>query len=503
MKLSRIAIFVALFFNFPITAYADDIASAQGPTSATLSSSAAQADYDLLRKALEEAHPGLYRYSSKVQIDQMFDRERAKLDAPLTRLAFREIVAKTLAAIHCGHTSLEGDAEMDAVMKAAPTLPLRVLMEGSHVHVLLNDTADDRTILPGMEILEINGHKVSDLLARFYAVTSGDGDIMSGKNHDLSNRFGQYYWWLIEQPREFTIKAVAASGNEVIARLPGITDVQRRSNRNPVNAPILAVAARFGFNSPENFSLRFIKEPDIAEIRIHYFVGNDFAKWMNETFKTLRDKKTKTLIIDLRGNGGGVDEYGALFVSELTGKPFRYFDRIELKTFTPTFSQHVGGFPTPERKAEFAKGTVPSPTGGFLLTAAMNRGLLEQHPAEHPFLGTVFVLIDGGSFSCAADVAAVLHHLKRATFIGDETGGAYYGNNSGMMLTLTLPNSNVKIRLPFYEYWNAVEGYPNKRRGTIPDYPVMMKTSDILRGIDAQHDLAVKLAEESTAGNKG
>ena len=501
MKLLHGTVCLILILNFGLAVHADEATTAERPTSATLSSTAAPADYDLLRNALEEAHPGLYRYSSKSQIDQMFDSERAKLGAPLTKLAFREIVAQTVASIHCGHTSLEGDAEMDAAMKAAATLPLRVLMEGSHVHVLVNDTADDRTILPGMEIIEINGHKVNDLLTRFYAVTSGDGDILSGKNHDLSNRFGQYYWWLIEQPREFTIKAVAASGNEVIAKLPGVTDAQRRSNHNPANAPIMAAAGKFGFNSPENFSLRFIKEPDIAEIRIRYFLGDKFATWMNETFKTLHDKKTKTLIIDLRGNGGGVDEYGALFVSELTDKPFRYFDRIELKTFTPTFSQYVGGFPTPERRAEFAKGTAPNAKGGFLLTPAMNRGLLEQQPAEHPFLGTVFVLIDGGSFSCAADVAAVLHHLKRATFIGDETGGAYYGNNSGMMLTLTLPNSNVKIRLPFYEYWNAVEGYPNKRRGTIPDYPVMMKTADVLRGIDAQHALAVKLAEESTAGN--
>lgn len=155
-----------------------------------------QADYDLLRKALEEDHPGLYRYSTKSQIDAIFDAERAKLDQPITKPAFREIVARTLAAIRCGHTSLEGDAEMDAAMKGAPTLPLHVLIEGDQVHVLLNDTPDDSSIQPGMELIEINGHRVSDLLPRFYAVTSGDGDILSGKNHDLSNRFAQYYWWL-------------------------------------------------------------------------------------------------------------------------------------------------------------------------------------------------------------------------------------------------------------------------------------------------------------------
>ncbi len=103
-------------------------------------------------------------------------------------------------------------------------------------------------------------------------------------------------------------------------------------------------------------------------------------------------------------------------------------------------------------------------------------------------------MIGGESFSGAADFAAVTHHLQRATFIGEETGGGYYGNNSGMMPTLTLPNSKLRIRLPMYEYWNAVAGYDGKRRGTIPDHVVEIKTADLLRGADEALDLALKLA---------
>src|SRR5580698_1810926 len=114
------------------------------PLTQTLSPAVAQADYDLLRKSLEEAHPGLYRYSNKAQMDAMFDSERAKLNQPISKLAFRAVVAETLASIRCGHTSMNGDAEMDAAMKTAPLLPLRVLIEGRQVKVLLNDTANDQ-----------------------------------------------------------------------------------------------------------------------------------------------------------------------------------------------------------------------------------------------------------------------------------------------------------------------------------------------------------------------
>src|SRR6266699_2025473 len=41
---------------------------------------------------------------------------------------------------------------------------------------------------------------------------------------------------------------------------------------------------------------------------------------------------------------------------------------------------------------------------------------------------------------------SVLHSHKRATFIGEETGGSYYGNTSGIYrANLELPNSKLKL----------------------------------------------------------
>ena len=474
--------------------------SAAGPM---LSVAAIQSDFDLLRHALEEAHPGLYRYSTREQMDRTFAAERAKLDRPMTRLRFREVVAETLASLRCGHTSMNGDAEMDAAFKSSPAFPLSILIEGHRVMVLLNDTASDAAIQPGMEIIDVNGHKARDLLEHFYRVTSADGDIETGKHHDLANRFPTYYWWLIEQPKAFTITAKDSAGKTVVATLPGVTDAERKTNHNPVNAKLMAGAAKVMGAMHVERKLSFIKDPQIAEIRLHYFLGDDYRQWMRDTFKTLHDKGTRALIIDLRGNGGGEDEYGALLVSELTDKPFRYFDHVNMKTFKPSFDEHLDGSFDAGEVERFSKGTVANPAGGYRLTPAMMDGLKEQQPAEQPFMGKVIVLTEGGSFSCSGDVCAILHHLHRATFVGEETGGGYWGNNSGRMSTMTLPNSNQKFRFPFFGYWNAVDGDDAfARRGTIPDVQVDLKTADLLRGVDAQHDMAVKLAEESVAAAK-
>ncbi|HJZ69181.1 MAG TPA: S41 family peptidase, partial [Blastocatellia bacterium] len=245
----------------------------------------------------------------------------------------------------------------------------------------------------------------------------------------------------------------------------------------------------------ENLALRFLKEPDIAEIRIGGFGGGAYPKWMEDTFRSLHEKGTKVLILDLRGNGGGADMYGAMLVSYLTDKPFRYFDHINVKTISPSFKQYSDW--RAENEPRLREQMIVNPSGGYLVTPKLHPGVAEQPPGKYPFMGKVFVLIDGNTFSTAADFCAVTHHLKRATFIGEETGGGYYGNNSGMQTVLTLPNTKMKVRVPMYEYWNAVPGYDGKRRGTRPDYQVETKFANLLRGVDEQLDVALKLAAEN------
>ena len=351
----------------------------------------------------------------------------------------------------------DGDGDEERTHAPAPRA-----IEGQRLVVLFNDTPGDRTIRPGMEIVEINGHKAADLLDRFMPMAPADGDIETGKRRGIASRFAQYYWWLVEQSDHFTVKAADAAGKTVTVKLTGVTDEERAKNQNPVNDTMKAGIAKLTGGPRENLSLRFPKDPQIAEIRVRYFVGDNFRQWVENTFKTLREKGTETLIIDVRGNGGGDDMYGAMLVSCLTDKPFRYFDHINVKTITPSFKEHTDLKVDEKGLARFREGTTPKPVGGYFLTPKMHPGLAEQPPGKYPFLGRVFVVIDGGTFSTAADFCAVVHHLKRATFVGEETGGGYYGNNSGMMPTLTLPNSKVKVRLPLYEYWNAVAGDDGK-----------------------------------------
>jgi C-terminal processing protease CtpA/Prc len=412
----------------------------------------------------------------------------------MAKTEFYALAAEMIAKIRCGHTGVGPDEEMRSVTASARMFPLRVLIEGRRIMVLYNDTPADDKIRPGMELVEINGHGAGGLLDRILPKLPGDGDVETGRRASLQRNFPLYYWVFVDKAGEFAVKARDASGKTVTATLAGVTDAERRANQNPLNAAVKTSLEKLEW-SRDNLSLRFLKDPEIAQIRIRGFSGQDYPQWIEKTFQTLGEKGTKVLILDLRGNGGGADMYGAMLVSYLTDKPFRYFDHINVRTIQLSFKEHSDW--RSDREGQLRERMEPNPAGGYFVTPKGHPGVAEQQPGKYPFMGRVLVLIDGRTFSTAADFCAVTHHLKRATFIGEETGGGYYGNNSGMQTIVTLPNSKAQVRVPMFEYWNAVPGYDGKRRGTRPDHAVETTAANLLRGVDAQLEVALKLAAQA------
>src|SRR5262245_59263371 len=106
-------------------------------------------DFDLLRRAVEEAHGGLHRFTPKADLDKRFDEARARLAAPMSRLAYIGVLSEALAQVRDGHMQLEFDEATTAALGAARTLPLRVASEGVTLVVTANDTPANDTIRPG------------------------------------------------------------------------------------------------------------------------------------------------------------------------------------------------------------------------------------------------------------------------------------------------------------------------------------------------------------------
>ncbi|MEM8712850.1 MAG: S41 family peptidase, partial [Planctomycetota bacterium] len=184
-----------------------------------------------------------------------------------------------------------------------------------------------------------------------------------------------------------------------------------------------------------------------------------------KAFADLRRTRAPALALDLRGNGGGVDQYGALLCSYLLKSPFRYFDRIDVT------------------EAYDGSGEVVDDADGSRRMIS-HSGLDQQEPSSPAFEGELFVLIDGGTFSTAADVAAVLHSQGRGIFLGEESGGGYCGNTSGASKTVTLPMSGITMDLPMWKYTTAVDSTANTGRGVPVEHRIVPTWARTSEGVD-------------------
>jgi hypothetical protein len=84
---ARLATFVLLAILGNTEATAQPVPAVTG----ALTPAELQADFDLMRGMLEEAHTGLYRYSTKAEMDRTFATQRAKLSRSMTKTEFLSV----------------------------------------------------------------------------------------------------------------------------------------------------------------------------------------------------------------------------------------------------------------------------------------------------------------------------------------------------------------------------------------------------------------------------
>ncbi|MEQ9581594.1 MAG: hypothetical protein RIM68_05480, partial [Arenibacter sp.] len=103
----------------------------------TLNPSKLKEDFQLFRKALEEAHPGIYRYEAKSSMDGSFEVIRKKLDQPLSQQEFYKILNPVLAKIGCGHTKLIPSEEKGFMYyyNTETLFPLKLFLDKNKAYV--------------------------------------------------------------------------------------------------------------------------------------------------------------------------------------------------------------------------------------------------------------------------------------------------------------------------------------------------------------------------------
>jgi hypothetical protein len=444
-----------------------------------------KADLQVLWDILEEGHGGFDRYTPVDVLKKSFDAVGQGLTGPLTELDFYLRLLPLIAEIKDGHTRLTYSREAGAYLDARPVLfPLGLRFLGDRAYAF-RDLSPDRGVGEGAEVLAIEGRAMADIMAELLPLVPADAGIRTAKLRRLEfpAAFGRllglrFGWRDSYRVRFRPFKARDARE----ATLPGIAageftrTLRERYPETAARRPVYELS--FSGATAVLTVRQFGDDPDKSRPR--------FPDFLTEAFRTLEEKKTPALVIDLRGNGGGHDEYGKFLFAHVMDRPFLYYWALETKKDRYDLFRYTNETDTSAR--ELAAPLNRNARGRFDVLGHPNRGL--QMPRTPHFAGRVAILIDGGSFSATGETTSAFHYYKKAVFFGEECGAGYYGNTSGFMITVTLPASRLQVRVPLILYTMAVDGYP-KDRGIVPDYPVAPTIEDLLAGRDVVMERAL------------
>ena len=413
-------------------------------------------DFTIFREALQNEHPGLYRYKSKREMDRLFDSCFVTLNHSMTSLEFGKSIMFLISSMEDGHT---GTNIPRLLMNYYPPnkkmFPLQIFFILNKAYVLCGNTKE----LPaGTEILAIDNMPVGEIKNTLLRYLSSDGSIVTKKNHVLNNgAFPFLHHWIFGNKDSFRVQYKTTEATiktvNIAAEIVKDFDCDDRNQSEGIKPLQLKFPQ-------SNIALLIIQSFDDNRLNNAHQNLNEF---LEAAFSEINTKKVNNLIIDIRGNSGGADHYGALLYSYLASKPFGYFASIESTTSS--------------------------------IQLKNNPLLGMQKPQDNNFKGNVFFLINGLCFSTTADFCAVAKSNNRGKFIGEETGGGYYGNTSGETIKVILPNSKINITIPKFKYVNDVKKTKYKDRGIIPDYPVIPEIEEVIQHKDVQLRFALQLAE--------
>lgn len=448
-------------------------------------------------------HPKLYWYISKEDLDYKFDSLKQTISEPLTPLQFYFKLQPVIADIREGHLALRIPRKK-FTKKEIKTLDHKKGMfsrfeyhiEGNHLYIVENKDSIEN-IKPGTEVLAINNIPVSDYIKKYKKLISSDGFNTTFQSYFLKDVFFNFYTAengfddnaVIEtvynnEKKTYTLHRESKSKND----LDKDKELEKRTPEKKLNDYV-------AFSNSYNRNFKFIdKDSATAYIKVKSFSRDYSDKFYKETFAKIKNAQSSYLIIDIRNNyGGSLYEINKLY-SYLAPEPYVLIKPSQLTSrITPLKTNYF----RKSNALEYALKSLTYPSYFFAQTFSTYKKdgkIYYKMKADKPtkpnkdaFMGKVFVLINGASFSASSIITAKLKNDKRVVLVGEETGGANDGTVAGFYSYQKLPNSKIRLPIGLLLVQPNID-FLNNKKGVTPDVPITQTIQDIIDKKDPQLD---------------
>jgi hypothetical protein len=462
-----------------------------------------QKDFSIFRQLLEEEHPGLTWYTPADSMQYFFNLGASQLKDSMTEVEFRYLLSYITSKIKCGHTTVRSSKNF---MRTNDTLrnrqfPLNIKFWKDTAVVTLNLHRKDQQLSRGSIITAINGRPIQQIIDSLFQFLSTDGYNVTHKYQTLSNRgvFSNMYLSRFGYSSSFRIDIIDTLGKAKTVVLPiyrPIRDSAVRIGEFPQPPRKLTRRERRKLTLQGARSLNIDPELHTAFMNLNTFTPDArLPSFLSRSFRKMKQQDIQNLVIDLRGNGGGSVTNSNLLTRYLVQKPFKIADTLfalkrnssygkyqEKRFFNWMFLQLM----TRKRK------------DGLFHFPLYEKKFFKPKKKNH-FNGQVYILSGGNSFSASTLVMQALRAQENVTIVGEESGGAAYGNNAWLIPDVTLPNTGVRFRLPLFRL--VIDKDEQKGYGVQPEVFAPPTREKIMRNVDFKLEKVLELIKEKQKGD--
>ncbi|MDW3192926.1 MAG: S41 family peptidase [Cytophagales bacterium] len=409
--------------------------------------------------ALSYYHPEFDHRSNQL-ISQSAGEERSTLH-------FFSLVSQLCAMANEGHFVVhdwEDELHQGFGNNTYAYLPIQVKIRAQRLYVY-GDFTDEQPFERGDEIIAINGVKTEQILRELVKHVPSDGDILTYAHRKIEDRFSTLYYLYLEQPQTFEITFYDKKGVEQIVSCAAlvrealVTNLRKYYPSEPGNT---ATNEQGFYDLDYHAQYAYLKLPSFDFRRVNKYRVKS-KKMYKTIFEELQNKEIKHLVIDLRNNTGGRNEFADDMI------PF-----ISKSSINDPFVKKTISWDQQEKTYK------------------------KPNPSKLAFKGEIYVLINGKTYSAGNTLARYLKEYGNANMIGEETGTRYEGFAAGSTQEIILPHSNLKIGIPRYLIsFPASAKQKTSNRGLLPDHEIENALEVPVAGPDAYLRKAIELITES------
>jgi Peptidase family S41 len=460
-------------------------------------------DFEIFNGGLKEGHAGVYYFITKAAFEKKCDSIKKSFQEAATVEDFYLKLRFLVTLLRHGHTRINLPKHDPVNYKMAVLNPQKLYLPFQfqiikNQLVVIEDCTKEQIIPKYSVVKSINNISSARLIQKMLPYMPADGINETFKYYSLYNYFYLHYLFNLFYPDKKGVKIELEKNNThfyIQLLHPGTIDsIYFAKNKKSISQ----YGQQLAYKSGSPGKTAYLMVSSFYKGLIENF-GQKYIPFLDSSFADIKSKRTTKLIIDIRNNEGGGDNYDGILLSYIVDKLPAVNKVISVPAKDFPFNRYAINLPAD------VKAYIENPTeflqddSSLLLKQQYVDMMAGERPAisGNNFNGSIIVLTNGGSFSASSSFIRELYNYRKTSkrqivFIGEENGGDIYCNTgcSGQGYIVKLPNSNIEVDMPFLCFGALNTDYPKKR---LPDLEIYPNIKNLANGVDDVLESAVKL----------